>query len=264
MAALGAMWEWSALPSVTLTTAFRTDRWSLERKGPIPADLGLSNADWDRSKMTPSLNVGAVWQASDLDSLRFLVGRGVQLPNLLNLGGQLIPIPPFGWLAGVPNLEPTVVKNYEIGWARELFMRFPASRAQFLVNDSAPAPGTIWRQPDLARTLHLISDSGPDVFYRGQIADLIVAEMQRGGGLITKDDLSHYQAKWRIPVQLSYRGYTIYSTLSDGRYAEVGRMILSDAAWQRRFSRDPHIVGRTVLLDGRAHQIVGVMSQTLM
>src|SRR2546428_4774566 len=94
---------------------------------------------------------------------------------------------------------------------RELLAQFPASRAQFLPNDSAPAPGTLWKQHDLARTLQLISDSGPDVFYRGQIADLIVAEMQRGGGLITKDDLRNYRAKWRTPVRLSYRGHTIYS-----------------------------------------------------
>jgi len=102
-------------------------------------------------------------------------------------------------------------RSQSIGWERDVFMRFPASRAQFLMNDSAPPPGTMWRQPDLARTLRLIADSGPDVFYRGQIADLIVSEMQRGGGLITKDDLARYQAKWRTPVQLSYRGYTIYS-----------------------------------------------------
>jgi gamma-glutamyltranspeptidase/glutathione hydrolase len=88
---------------------------------------------------------------------------------------------------------------------------FPASRAQFLPGGHPPAPGTLWKQPDLARTLHLISDSGPDVFYRGQIADLIVAEMQRGGGLITKDDLRRYRPKWRTPIKLSYRGYTIYS-----------------------------------------------------
>src|SRR6267154_1132814 len=102
-------------------------------------------------------------------------------------------------------------RSREIRSDRELLAHFPASRAQFLVHDSAPAPGTMWRQPDLARTLQLISDSGPDVFYRGQIADLIVAEMQRGGGLITKDDLRRYRPKWRTPIQLSYRGYTIYS-----------------------------------------------------
>jgi gamma-glutamyltranspeptidase/glutathione hydrolase len=88
---------------------------------------------------------------------------------------------------------------------------FPASRQQFLPGGHPPAPGTLWKQPDLARTLQLISDSGPSVFYRGQIADLIVAEMQRGGGLITKDDLRRYRPKWRTPIELRYRGYTIYS-----------------------------------------------------
>src|SRR5712664_4572985 len=94
-------------------------------------------------------------------------------------------------------------RSREIASDRELLAQFPASRAQFLVHDSAPPPGTMWHQPDLARTLQLISDSGPDVFYRGQIADLIVAEMQRGGCLITKDDLRRYRAKWRTPVQLN-------------------------------------------------------------
>src|SRR5262249_45399232 len=102
-------------------------------------------------------------------------------------------------------------RSRDIHADRELLARFPATRAQFLVRDNAPAPGTMWRQPDLARTLQLISDSGPDVFYKGQIADLIVAEMQRGGGLITKDDLRGYRAKWRAPIRLSYRGHTIYS-----------------------------------------------------
>ena len=102
-------------------------------------------------------------------------------------------------------------RSRDIGYEAALLAKFPASRAQFLVHDSAPPPGTMFRQPDLARTLQLISDSGPDVFYRGQIADLIVAEMQRGGGLITKEDLGRYRAKWRTPVQLTYRGYNIYS-----------------------------------------------------
>jgi gamma-glutamyltranspeptidase/glutathione hydrolase len=89
--------------------------------------------------------------------------------------------------------------------------RFAASRRQFLVDGRAPAAGTVWKQPDLARTLQLISDSGPAVFYRGQIADSIVAEMRRGGGLITKADLRRYRAKWRSPIQLTYRGHRIYS-----------------------------------------------------
>jgi gamma-glutamyltranspeptidase / glutathione hydrolase len=89
--------------------------------------------------------------------------------------------------------------------------RFAASKRQFLPGGHVPAAGTLWKQPDLARTLQLISDSGPSVFYRGQIADSIVAEMARGGGLITKDDLKRYRPKWRTPITLHYRGYTIYS-----------------------------------------------------
>lgn len=89
--------------------------------------------------------------------------------------------------------------------------RFPASRAQFMIDGQPPAAGTTFRQPDLARTLRLIADSGPDVFYKGQVADLIVREMRRGHGLITKADLAAYRPLWRTPVDIPYRGYTVYS-----------------------------------------------------
>jgi gamma-glutamyltranspeptidase/glutathione hydrolase len=92
----------------------------------------------------------------------------------------------------------------------ERLAQFPASR-QYLVQGRAPAAGTLLKLPDLARTLQLISDSGPDVFYRGQIADLIVAEMERGKGLITHEDLRRYRAHWRDPIVLRYRGRTIIS-----------------------------------------------------
>ena len=93
----------------------------------------------------------------------------------------------------------------------ERLSRFPASAAQFLVAGKAPPPGAMWRQPDLARTLRLIADSGADVFYRGSIADLIVAEMARGGGIITKADLAAYRPKWRTPIRVDYRGYAVFS-----------------------------------------------------
>ncbi|HKW40689.1 MAG TPA: gamma-glutamyltransferase, partial [Gemmatimonadales bacterium] len=89
--------------------------------------------------------------------------------------------------------------------------RFPASRARFLVDGAAPAPGTRFVQPELARTLQLIADSGAAVFYTGSIAHLIVREMARGRGLITPQDLAHYVPKWRDPIEIHYRGYTIYT-----------------------------------------------------
>src|SRR5438132_2042337 len=103
------------------------------------------------------------------------------------------------------------VRSRQIGLEAERLALFPASRAQFLVDGAAPPAGTRLVQPDLAGTLAAIADSGPKVFYRGWIADLIVREMQRGGGLITKQDLARYRAKWRTPIQIAYRGYIIYT-----------------------------------------------------
>jgi gamma-glutamyltranspeptidase/glutathione hydrolase len=70
--------------------------------------------------------------------------------------------------------------------------------------------GDLLVQKDLAATLRLIAEEGPDAFYKGVIADKIAAEMKAGGGLITKADLAAYQAKVRVPIHGTYRGYDIY------------------------------------------------------
>lgn len=88
---------------------------------------------------------------------------------------------------------------------------FPSSRLVYFPTGRAPLPGTTFVQKDLARTLTAIRDSGWAGFYRGPVADLIVAEMERSGGIITHEDLAAYQALWREPVKLSYRGYTVFS-----------------------------------------------------
>lgn len=64
--------------------------------------------------------------------------------------------------------------------------------------------------PDLAATLIRLRDQGSAEFYRGTTADLIIAEMQRGGGLITHADLAAYRPVWRAPVHGNYRGYTVH------------------------------------------------------
>lgn len=98
-----------------------------------------------------------------------------------------------------------------IGGRAERLARHPGAAALLLPGGVAPAAGTAWRNPDLAATLERIADQGPDGFYRGRTADLIVAEMQRGGGLITHEDLAAYTAAWRDPVVFDYRGHTVLS-----------------------------------------------------
>ena len=88
---------------------------------------------------------------------------------------------------------------------------FPASARLLLTDGHAPAAGSRWSNPELAAVLRRIAEQGRDGFYKGETADLIVAEMKRGGGLITHEDLERYQAKWRAPIEFSYRGHHIIS-----------------------------------------------------
>jgi gamma-glutamyltranspeptidase/glutathione hydrolase len=74
-----------------------------------------------------------------------------------------------------------------------------------------PEAGYLLKQKDLADTLEVIGDYGSDVVYKGDIADAIVQEMQKGGGLITYDDLASYQAIIRKPLYTEYRGKKVWT-----------------------------------------------------
>jgi gamma-glutamyltranspeptidase/glutathione hydrolase len=89
--------------------------------------------------------------------------------------------------------------------------RYPASLAKFSKGGVPYEVGEVWQQPELASTLSRIRDQGKDGFYQGETARLIAAEMERGGGLITEEDLALYEAQERTPIQGTYRGYDIIS-----------------------------------------------------
>ena len=89
--------------------------------------------------------------------------------------------------------------------------RYPASIAAFSNGGTPYSAGDVWRQPDLAETLERIRTQRRDGFYTGETARLIVAEMQRGGGLITEEDLRLYEARERAPLRGTYRGYEVIS-----------------------------------------------------
>jgi len=89
--------------------------------------------------------------------------------------------------------------------------RFPSSAEVFYPGGRPLIAGASWRQPDLASTLELIRDSGAAGFYQGRTADLIVAEMRRSGGIVTREDLAGYRAVWREALAIRYRGWTIFS-----------------------------------------------------
>lgn len=86
---------------------------------------------------------------------------------------------------------------------------YPSTEEVFLPGGKAPVIGATFVQSDLAATLRRIQELGRDGFYRGVTADLIVQEMEHGGGIITHEDLAAYEAKWREPIRFEYRGHTV-------------------------------------------------------
>jgi len=89
--------------------------------------------------------------------------------------------------------------------------KYPASVAQFTRDGEPYQPGERLKLPDLAGSLQLIADHGPDGFYKGRTAELIVREMQANGGLITLEDLANYAPRKREPLKGNYRGYEVLS-----------------------------------------------------
>ena len=87
---------------------------------------------------------------------------------------------------------------------------FPESRRIFQRNGNYYQQYEIFRQPDLARTLERIAKNPAD-FYHGAMAQELAASIQKGGGLITAEDLAHYQVKEREPLRGTYRGYEVIS-----------------------------------------------------
>ena len=88
--------------------------------------------------------------------------------------------------------------------------KFPESRRIFQRDGNYYQPGDTFKQPELAKTLERIADN-PDDFYHGALARELAAAIQKGGGLVTADDLAHYEVKERPPIRGTYRGYEIIS-----------------------------------------------------
>ena len=111
------------------------------------------------------------------------IGDGWQLPNALPLQGCCT------------RLDPDSVNTYYI-------------------NDAPPAIGTIFRNPGLAHTFRMIQQQGRDVFYKGEIAQAIVAKSDALGGTMTLADLANYQGEWVTPASTTYHDgeFGLYGT----------------------------------------------------
>ena len=147
--------------------------------------------------------------------------RSVAVPGTVR--GMALAHQRFGTLAWSQLLQPAIglardgfpIQPFLADLLNEVLAAAP-EKAEFQRVFGKPSgglwqPGDVLKQPDLARSLQSIADIGPDAFYRGEIADKIVSEMEEGKGLITASDLTNYSAVERAPLSTRYHGYDVYA-----------------------------------------------------
>ncbi len=101
--------------------------------------------------------------------------------------------------------------------SHRVFADFPAWQRTFCPSGRAPAVGETFRSPDHATTLELIAQTRGEGFYRGEIAQKIVADSQSHGGAMTVADLAEHRADWVEPIGVDYRGRTLHEIPPNGQ-----------------------------------------------
>jgi gamma-glutamyltranspeptidase/glutathione hydrolase len=164
---------------------------------------------------TPTMYQDA--QGNIIESASLLGYKAIGVPG--SVAGLTYAQKTYGKLPLAQVMAPAIKlarEGYALTWEdaedlrdREL-ARFPESKRIFQRDGKFFQPGEIFRQPDLARTLERIAKN-PDDFYHGALARELSANIQKGGGLITADDLAKYEVKERKPIRGAYRDYEIIS-----------------------------------------------------
>ena len=160
----------------------------------------------------------------------YLDKQGKVVPGLSTVGYKSIGVPGsvagmvyaqqhWGKLTLMQVMEPAIrlardgfVLDYEEAKSFEDsdLAKFVDSRRIFQRDGNYYQPGETFKQPELAKTLERIAEN-PDDFYHGSLARELVSAIQKGGGLITADDLAQYQVKERAAIRGTYRGYEVIS-----------------------------------------------------
>jgi gamma-glutamyltranspeptidase / glutathione hydrolase len=101
--------------------------------------------------------------------------------------------------------------------AEKLLKTDSNAAATFLIDGRVPRLGEVFRNPDVAHSLELIAAQGRDAFYKGDIAQRILATSSRLGGSMSADDLAEFSSEWVEPISTTYRGWTVYEIPPNGQ-----------------------------------------------
>jgi len=139
-----------------------------------------------------------------------------------SVAGLIYALEKYGTLSLAEVIQPAIDLAIN-GWRLErrdsiyfggnllLFSKYTSSIKIFTKNGEPYKTGDLFVQPDLAWTLEQIKENGKDGFYKGKVAELLVAQVKTRGGYITLEDLEKYQPVEREPIIGTYHGYEIVS-----------------------------------------------------
>lgn len=99
----------------------------------------------------------------------------------------------------------------------QVLKQSPEAQRIYLPGGKVPEIGEMFSNPDLGKTLRLIAEGGRDAFYRGEIAQSIVATSTELGGTMKPDDLADFSAEWVEPISINYHGWKVYELPPNGQ-----------------------------------------------
>ena len=187
---------------------------------------------WDGKKLQ-GLNASgrspAAWTPDRFKSLDAMPQRGwdsVTVPGAVSAWVELSK--KYGKLPFADLFEPAIeyaAKGFMVSptiarlWEKQVpdLKSQPGYAEAFMPKGRAPLPGETFAFPDQARTLQRIAETKGEAFYKGDLAEKIVAHARQNGGAMTMDDLAAHQVDWVEPIGQKYRGYTLHEIPPNGQ-----------------------------------------------
>src|SRR5450755_561756 len=182
---------------------------------------GLNSSGWSPAGLTP-----AYIRARDATAMPQTGINSVTVPGAVDGWEKLLT--KFGKLKFADVLAPAIAhaeEGFAVGEVVEVFWKDSekklraddATAKTYLINGHIPAVGEIFKNPDLAWTYKQIAAHGRDAFYKGEIAQKIVATSKLHGGTMTAADISGFNGEWVEPISTTYHGWTVHELPPNGQ-----------------------------------------------
>jgi gamma-glutamyltranspeptidase / glutathione hydrolase len=175
---------------------------------------GLNASGWAPAALSPDL-----LKSKGLEKMPTRGIHSVTVPGTVDGWDKLLTR--FGRKTFADVLAPAIAyaeEGFPVGeivsllWqeSEDMLRADPGAAQTYLINDRAPAAGEVFRNPDLAWAYRQIATGGRDAFYKGEVAQRILATSASYSGTLGAADLAEYLSEWADPILATYRGWSVY------------------------------------------------------